>query len=212
MIDPTITTLLTTAMEKTVNFALKYDPASRHALTSIDGTVLLLKSHSPSVNMSIQVREDTIGFFCVPKDELNNFTSDVQLEGELEDLIALTFTSQHSLSNTNVKVSGKISTISKFQEIFEQLDIDWEDALTEYLGTVPGHQLAQIIRAFTKWSNYQKKSIQNKLPDYLTEELKIIPGKAEFELFVKQVEQLRSATDRIEARILRIQKHLINRA
>lgn len=209
MIDPTITTLVTTAIEKSVNFALKYDPATRESLSSMNGTRALLKSQSPTINILLTIWDAELGFFLVPIDESNTIESEVQLEGKFEDLVSLVLTKKHSLSDTNVSVSGKIGTLTKLQSIFEQLEIDWEDALTEYLGTVPGHQASQLIRHAIRRSTQNKQFIQENFPEYLTEELKVTPNKIEFELFTQQLDSLRSAADRLEAKIQRIQKNLV---
>lgn len=50
-----------------------------------------------------------------------------------------------------VRFSGEISTAQNFQKFFNQLDIDWEEHLSQYIGDIAAHQLFQGGRRFVDW-------------------------------------------------------------
>jgi ubiquinone biosynthesis accessory factor UbiJ len=194
--------LLTAALasaETLINGALKYDPATRLGLAKLSGQVLAVNITAPTMKLFIMPTEDGLSLMNHWEGEV-----DTQLSGSLLALAQLSRGSTHNLKDSGVEVMGKITLLADLQSLLKKLDIDWEDLLSQFTGDIIGHQAAQVIRAKFGWAKQRAQSAQRLTGEFLTEELKTLPGKPELEDFYRQVDDLSLAVDRAAARVERI--------
>ena len=198
------TMLLTAALagaEKLINKALEYDPGTRIGLQTLEGQVLAVHITSPDAQ-----------FFVTPDDEglrlMAQWDGDVdtRISGSLLALARIGSQDIHNLKDSGVEVMGKTSLLADLQQLLKNVDIDWEEILTQFSGDIVGHQAAQLIRGKLGWASERFNSGQRLTREFLTEELKAIPGKHELEDFYRQVDDLRLAVDRAAARINKLLK------
>ena len=129
---------------------------------------------------------------------------DVTLTGSAIDMIKLLSEENYSLAQSGVKVSGRVGTLTDFQTIFSNIEIDWEAPFVETFGPVAGHLLSSGIR---KSSNYCKSSattFSKQLPEILTDELDVLPHEVEVTHFIESVNKTRSASNRLAARVAQL--------
>ena len=111
------------------------------------------------------------------------------------------------LFSGEVNISGDTRLGHQFKKILSQLDIDWEEQLSRYTGDLVAHQIGNVARGFSKWFSRSKDSMFMDVGEYLQEESHLIPSRAELDRFTNQVDDLRNATDRLQARIKKSQKN-----
>lgn len=206
MSDPSLYSALALAIEVAINKALVYDPGTQAAIQTLDNTCLKFDCTQPNINL----------YFLVDKQQIHvhafldeSFTpADITLQGSISDLLQLANGDNHSLANSGVNVSGKAQLLVAIQDIFQHIDIDWEEAITEKIGVLAGHQLALCIRGVGSWLNSQKKTFENECADYLIDELRVIPSSSELQRFSAQVNDVKSQLDRLNARANLIKQKL----
>ncbi len=192
----TFTIAALASAEKMLNAALRYDPATRIGLAQLEGKILALQITAPALN-----------FFVMPMDDelrlMGNWEGDVdtRITGSLLALAQLSQTESHNLKDSGVTVMGDLSLLADLQRLMKNLDIDWEEMLSQFTGDIIGHQTAQMIRGKFGWAKDRATSAQRLTGEFLTEELKLLPGKPELEDFYSQVDDLRLAVDRAAARV-----------
>ncbi len=192
-------TLLTSAglaaAEKCINKSLQYDPATQNALASCEGKILSLRITSPRITIAAVIQEKSIRL-------MNHWDGEVdtQVSGSLIALAQIAQTSVHNLKDSGVTVMGDLQLLAQLQKILQQLDIDWEEMLTQIFGDIIGHQMAQKIRGKIDWTKKRTQTAQQLASEFVTEELQAIPSKIELNDFYRQVDELRLAVDRLEAR------------
>lgn len=192
----TLTLAALASAEKMINAALRYDPATRIGLAQLEGKIIALHITTPGIN-----------FFIMPMDDelrlMGNWDGDVdtRISGSLLALAQLSQTEIHNLKDSGVAVMGDLSLLADMQRLMKNLDIDWEEILSQFTGDIIGHQTAQLIRAKLGWAKDRAKNAQRLTGEFLTEELKALPGKPELEDFYRQVDDLRLAVDRAAARV-----------
>ncbi|WP_331351763.1 ubiquinone biosynthesis accessory factor UbiJ [Cellvibrio sp. UBA7671] len=192
----TLTIAALASAEKMLNAALRYDPATRIGLAQLEGKIL-----------AVQITAPALQFFIMPMDDelrlMGNWDGDVdtRITGSLLALAQLSQTEIHNLKGSGVTVMGDLSLLANLQRLVKNLDIDWEEMLSQFTGDIVGHQAAQLIRAKLGWAKDSAKNAQRLTGEFLTEELKILPGKHELEDFYRQVDDLRLAVDRAAARV-----------
>ncbi|HSC67445.1 MAG TPA: SCP2 sterol-binding domain-containing protein [Cellvibrio sp.] len=192
----TLTLAALASAEKMINAALRYDPATRIGLAQLEGKIIALHITAPAINLFVMPMDDELRLMA-------NWDGDVdtRITGSLFALAQLTRTEIHNLKDSGVTVLGDLTLLAEFQRLVKNLDIDWEEMLSEFTGDIVGHQTAQLIRAKFGWAADRAKSAQRLTSEFLTEELKTLPGKPELEDFYRQVDDLRLAVDRAAARV-----------
>jgi len=192
----TFTIAALASAEKMLNSALRYDPATRIGLARLEGKILAVQITSPAINVFVMPMDDELRL-------MGNWDGDVdtRISGSLIALAQLSQTEIHNLKDSGVTVLGDLSLLADFQRLVKNLDIDWEEMLSQFTGDIIGHQTAQLIRAKFGWAKDRAKSAQRLTSEFLTEELKTLPGKLELEDFYRQVDDLRLAVDRAAARV-----------
>lgn len=202
----TITLAALASAEKMLNTALRYDPATRLGLARLEGKIIALHITAPALT-----------FFVMPMDDELRLMShwdgavDTRISGSLLALMQLAQTEIHNLKHSGVTVMGDLQLLAELQRLLKNLDIDWEEMLSQFTGDVIGHQSAELLRAQLGWVKDRTRNSQRLTREFLTEELQALPAKAELENFYQQVDELRLAVDRAAARVeilLRKNDHL----
>lgn len=185
--------------EKMINTALQYDPATRLGLARLEGKILAVQITAPAINLFVMPMDDELRL-------MGNWDGDVdtRISGSLIALAQLAQTEVHNLKDSGVTVMGDLALLADYQRLLKNLDIDWEDMLSQFTGDIIGHQTAQLIRVKMGWVKDRATSARRLTKEFLTEELKTLPGKPELEDFYRQVDDLRLAVDRAAARVEKV--------
>jgi ubiquinone biosynthesis protein UbiJ len=200
--DPMITTAALASAEKIINAALRYDPATRIGLARLSGRILAVNITAPAATtIFIMPLEEDIQLMASWDGDV-----DTRLSGSLMALLQLSTTEIHNLKYSGVTAMGDLGLLADLQKLLKNLEIDWEDMLSQFTGDVIGHQAAQVIRAKFGWMKDRVQSAQRLTGEFLTEELQTLPSKPELNDFYQQVDELRLAVDRAAARVERLVK------
>ena len=183
--------------EKIINTALRYDPATRLGVARLSGKILAVNINAPLA----------LSLFVMPLDEeiqlMANWHGDVdtQLSGSLMALLQLSTSDIHNLKYSGVTAMGDLALLADLQQLLKNLDIDWEDMLSQFTGDIIGHQTAQLIRAKFGWAKDRSQTAARLSKEFLTEEYQALVSRPELEDFYQQVDELRLAVDRAAARM-----------
>ena len=129
--------------------------------------------------------------------------ADATIRGRLIGLINLSL-QQDKISTSiqeRVEISGNASVAQKFQKILTELDIDWEEQLSQITGDVIAFRLMQGFRSTRQWVRDSFESLSLSGREYLQEETHQLPTQVEFERFKQNVTDTRHDVERLEARL-----------
>jgi ubiquinone biosynthesis accessory factor UbiJ len=204
--DSMLSTAALASAEKIINAALAYDPSSRIALAQLEPQVLAINITTPELKIFVAPSADGIRL-------LGQYEGDVttQLQGTLPALISLIKSDRLNLKDSGVQLLGSTSFLAELQKILSNLDIDWEEMLSQVFGDILGHQGAELIRSKMMWTKDRVSNIQRLTSEFLTEELRVLPSAPELNFFNAQVDELKLGADRVEAKILRMLDQTKNR-
>lgn len=195
-LDPTVSIAALAGFESLINKALNYDPASRNKLAALTGKVLAIEITSP-ISAHIYLLPDDDGLILAG-DWAGSV--DTRLRGSAQALVGLLFGDHKTLAGTGVELIGSSNLLVQIQTILSDLDIDWEDALSDYLGDITSHALANHLRGKGRWLKDRLSSGQRLVGEYLTEELEATPHKYALAEFNRGVDEFVLAVDKLEAR------------
>lgn len=103
---------------------------------------------------------------------------------------------------------GDVHTVQAVRDFFSGLEVDWEAQLARVLGDIPAHELGRVLRGLGRWGGEVLESARLNLGEYLTEEGRLLPPRAEVRGFVADVTVLRQDADRLAAHIARLERRL----
>ncbi|RZA07188.1 MAG: hypothetical protein EOO68_03775 [Moraxellaceae bacterium] len=129
--DPMLATAAFASAEKIINAALNYDPASRIALAQLEPQVLALQFTAPDLKIFIIPTQDGINLRGHYEGEVTT-----QLQGTFPALVSLIKSDRLNLKDSGVQLFGSTSFLAELQKIFNTLEIDWEEMLSEIFGDI----------------------------------------------------------------------------
>lgn len=189
------------ALETALNSYLSLDEHIQQYLAPMAGKVIAI--HITPFNETL--------YLCPAHDRIQMLESyageaDARLSGSLSalGLMGLSATPMHALFKGEVHIEGDTQLAHKLQRLFEKLDIDLETKLARYTGDTFAQRLTGLWRGSRDWTRHTLSSFRLNLEEFLQEETRELPAKAEAELTFQQIDALRCDADRLEARIERL--------
>lgn len=191
------------AAEAAIQRALRYDPASRLALAKLDGQVLALQFTQPEWTLYVHPCAEGLRLTRHWEGEVQS-----RLTGRLQDFIGLARGAQTTLAGSGIQLEGSTHLVQELQRITRELDLDWEEALSERFGDVAGHQGAEFLRSGGHWLKERESEARRLLGDFLTQEAAVLVGPAELNHFYEAVDELALDVDRAQARLEHLRARL----
>jgi ubiquinone biosynthesis protein UbiJ len=197
----TIKPLLIGTFEAALNQYLALDQDSGYFLAPLAGKVIAI---------TVQPFDETI-YLCPSQESiqcLDYFPGqpDTRLTGSIWALssMGLSSTPMRSVFSGEVAIEGDMQTGRKFQELFDKLDIDLEEKLSQFTGDIIAHKVANFFRAGQNWSKESLETFRLNAKELLQEETRDLPSAPEVDIHYAKVDELRSDFDRLESRIARL--------
>ena len=201
--DPTLSTAAFASLESIINRALSYDPGSQQRLQQLGDKTLQVCCLGPSIDAFVVLNDGQVQLRQHFEGSI-----DCQVKGSATALAKLGLSEQHSLANSGVQVLGSTGLLIDLQTIARNLDIDWEEPLSQILGDVAGPSLAGLVRQGLNFWREREDSLWQRSGEALSEELRATPHPFELDDFHQSVDQLRSDSDRLEAKIAKFKRTL----
>ena len=104
---------------------------------------------------------------------------------------------------SGVRIEGDAGTAQALEKLFKQLDPDIEALLTRRLGPVVGHQVWRLLRDAADAGRQGTRVAGEQVSRYLREESGLLVSRAEMDELTGDIDELREAVDRLEARLRR---------
>jgi len=203
--DQTIQYAIIAGIEKSINTALTYDPATQKKMAKIHD-ILAINITSPlAATLYIRGQENGVAIMSYCEATVTS-----QLEGPAFAFLNL-LNNPHALTNSGVSLTGSTQLLQQWQVIIDTLDIDWDDALGDVIGDTAGPIASKGIKQYIQWWRQQAQEHQRLISEYLPEELRVVPSKPEVDGFINDISDLNLHVDRIAARVNRIQQAWLNR-
>ena len=150
-------------------------------------------------------------YFCPGEERLQileNHTEavDARLKGSLASLgmMGLSATPMHALFKGQVSIEGDTLLAHKFQSLFSKLDLNLSNRLAAFTGAEVANRLTALFTDSRAWTEDTLHNFRINLEEFLQEETRDLPAKAEAEIQFQRIDQLRTDSDRLEARLERL--------
>lgn len=197
--------MITQILEAMGNHLLEFDPNALAKLSKLQGKVFKLE-------LSVINRD----VYFAPTDE--GIQIKQQWSGDVDIILRgspLAFTQfglkQKGVDNQifldkRVSIEGDAELAQDLQKIIRELDIDFEELLSRYVGDIAAHEIGRGARAFREWATGAANSVQLDIQEYMVEESRILAPQWRVTKFNEQADTLRADVDRLDLRVQRIKK------
>ena len=193
--------IIASSMEKALKKYLQHDETSLGKLTALEGKVISIENTLPPLTLFLF---PSINGIRVSTDFKGD--PDAIIRGNPVSLTALMTSTKSSdvMFSQHASIHGDTVIGQEFSNILKQIDFDWEEELSHVMGDPIAHQIGRASRALSGWGHQIIQSSQANVSEYLHEEIRLLPARAELNSFLDEVDQLRNDTDRLEQRIARL--------
>ena len=201
--DPALLSAALAGAELALNQTIALTPTSHQELEALSGTLLGIDITSLNLTLFVDIISGTELALLANCER----RPDAFVRGTVEDFAALVASDDPAatLINSGIELEGSSNKLITLQQIVSKMDVDWEAPLVDALGDVMGHQLAQALRAMFRWSESASASLKRQLSEYLLEEGKLTPSKAELEHFYDSVQSLSMRVERAQNQVVKLQ-------
>jgi ubiquinone biosynthesis protein UbiJ len=108
----------------------------------------------------------------------------------------------------SVQVRGDAETANLYRQLFARARPDWEEELSRAVGDAAARRLSRAAGTALAWARRTRRTALENVAEYLQEESRDLVNTAELQEFLHGVDVLRETADRVEARIVRLERRL----
>jgi len=195
---------LSAVLESALNHYFSLDPDAIRRFSTLEGKVIAVEIKGLDKMICLFLSAD--GFLV-----LSDFDgeADATIHGSPMALakMALVNDPKDLLFRGEISISGDSALANRFNQLLKQVDIDWEEILANKIGDIAAHKMGNFVRDVHHWFSRGKQSAYMDGGEYIQEEARLTPSNAELRRFIRQVDEVREATDRLKARIDILKAH-----
>ena len=183
--------------------ALDLDPETRAALAELSGKVVELEIAGAG---ALRLRIDGERIRVEPRDE--TVDADVTIRGAPLSLLRFLFAGDREalILGGEVRLRGDVALATRLQQIAARMDLDPEEALARRIGDAPAHEIFRGVRGLGGWMRDAGVALLADAAQYLHYEAGLAPTRGEAERFAHAVDDLRDDVERLDARIVRLER------
>lgn len=197
---------LLAAAEASLNQLLQLDATALPRLAALQGRVLAVEcSNHPAIRLYLL--PDGNGIRLANQWEA---PADCTLRAPLNRLLQLVTHDNKTaiLHAADVDLSGNSGDLLALAAILQSLELDWESCLAEWLGPLAAVAIARPLQNGSQWTRNSLARLPLNLNDWLTEEARALMGRNEAEARFAELDALKLALDRLEARCAQLDRRL----
>ena len=191
--------LLLKSLEIALNHALRFDMESHEKLQHFANRSIRIDITNLNIAVIVRFTDDRILL-----EAAEEHVADLMIKADSFALLKLV-QQPDSLFSNQIQIRGDVQFAKQLQDWQQHFDFDWEQQLARVTGDTLAYPLAQSLRRGFDWLNYNRSEFEQSLAEYLREESQYLPDKSQTERFMQNVDLLRADTERLEARIKRLQ-------
>ena len=190
--------LFSSALEVPLNALLALDDQSAKRLQPLQGKRLTvaLKELPWPMTLAFSERIDILM-------DQENQSSDCIISMQLSTLNELQDSSQITrlIQQGKLDLQGDIQIAQHFSSLIKELDIDWEEHLSHYVGDVAAYQMTAWVKQAGDRIQQGVKRLEQHLSNAAIEEKRLTPHRLDIEQHIEHIHRLRSKTEKLDARI-----------
>ncbi len=180
--------LICATLEKVLHKVVAMDPASPLLLQKVQGKQLALQLQELPWRFVLSATSETLLL------NQHNEKVDCVIATDLATLQKLNDPSQLTrfIKQDKLQIEGDLQVAQQFSSLLQQLDPDWQQQLSLWLGDALAHKVATAIQQLQLYIQAQLQQLEQAAVELAQDELALSPTQAEINQFSRDVSQLQA--------------------
>ncbi len=194
------------ALETALNHTLSLDPDTQQKLVALHGRSVQLHLRGPEIALAVTVeqRQLRVG----PPAE----NSPLRVAASPGSLLGMLLRrGDDGVAPGAVEIAGDADLARRLEKLASGFAPDFEEAFARTFGDVLGVPLARAIRAGLAHARDTAIHLGEDSADWMRDEAQLVMGPGEMDAFLDGVDALRERSERLEARLARLQQRMQGR-
>ncbi|MGC1954272.1 MAG: SCP2 sterol-binding domain-containing protein [Gammaproteobacteria bacterium] len=190
-------------VEAAINTYVALDPELQKGLAELVGKRVEISIKGTAFTFHLRFETDGVRLLAQAEQP-----ADVMVEATPFALLRLLtgIGEENSLAGSEIAVQGEVADAQRIRSLLSRRHVDAEELLARVLGDVAAHQVGNFVRSLVDAGRRTTGALLQDLGEYLSEESRISPSRAELDALTSAVESLRDDAERLDKRILRLQQ------
>ena len=190
-------------LEAAINTYVSLDPELQNGLAELAGKRVEICIKGTGLVFQLCFETNGVRFLVGGKHH-----ADIMIEAKPIALLRLltVIGGEDGLSGGEIAVKGETADAQRIRSLLDRRQVDAEELLSKIFGDVAARQIGNLIRSLMDVGEQTTGSLLQDLGEYLTEESRITPARAELDAMTFAVDSLRDDAERLHKRILRLQQ------
>lgn len=199
---PLLPQLLCAVAEKTMARLIAMDPHAAGRLSRLHGKQLSFRLREWPVTLVLSA--NTRGILFNQHDE----ATDCAIATDLASLRLLRDPSQLTrlIKADALQIDGDIQVAQQYSHFFQQLDPDWQQTLSAYVGDAAAHKIALSLKQIHQYLSNKTAALQQLSTELAQDELQLTPTATEMAQFSSAVSELAAKTDVMQQQLQTLQE------
>jgi ubiquinone biosynthesis accessory factor UbiJ len=199
---PLLPQLFCAAAEKAMARIIAMDPQARSRLARLAGKQLSFRLKEWPITLVLSANAEELLF------NQHDDTVDCAIQTDLASLRLLRDPSQLTrlIKADALQIDGDIQIAQHYSNFFQQLEPDWQQTLSTYLGDAVAHKVARSLVQAQQYVTAKATELQQQSVEMAQDELRLSPSQAEMAEFSNAVSQLAARVDVLQQQLLAIQE------
>lgn len=190
-------------LEKAVNRYLALDPESSRRMTALQDKIVTIEIKGTPLTVQMIFNQ---GKIQLKWDDFSQ--ADLTVRGTPLNLAHMSIArdQRHSFFAEDVVLEGDMELAQEVLTFFDELEIDWEEYCSKWVGDIPAHQIGNIWRHVKRVGKKVRTTFASHLNEYVHEEADLFPPVEALQDFFHDIDTLRMDVDRLEAKFSEMEK------
>lgn len=197
--------MITSKLSQAINKYLQLDPTSTIRLNKLAGKIIAIELKPFGYTFYCHFSDQGVQINDTALSEVNTQISGTPIQFVN---VMLDKTNRKQFFTDDVNMTGDAEVGQQVIQLFDELEIDWEEYLAKLIGDIPAFNISKFVNRIGNWLQSSNQSLRENVNEYIHEEANWLPTREALQDFYRDIDQLRLDADRLEARLTQ----LLNRA
>lgn len=191
-------------LQAAVRRALEFDPDTRERIAELDGRLVEIVFTGLEQTLCVAIDQDAVLFSRAAQRE-----PDLRLKGTpIAFARYLMAPDRVEITESGIKIEGDIGLAQRFVGVLRQLDIDWEEWASRYVGDVMAYRAGRFAESIRDWADNSRRQFQQDVSEYLQEEVRLLASRERVTRLMNDIDATRSDVERLAQRVKRLRNSL----
>lgn len=191
-------------LQAAVRRALEFDPDTRERIAELDGRLVEIVFTGLEQTLCVAIDQGAVLFSRAAQRE-----PDLRLKGTpIAFARYLMAPDRVEITESGIKIEGDIGLAQRFVGVLRQLDIDWEEWASRYVGDVMAYRAGRFAESIRDWVDNSRRQFQQDVSEYLQEEVRLLASRERVTRLMNDIDATRSDVERLAQRVKRLRNSL----